>query len=155
MFHGAQLVHGDLSEYNILVCPARLVENRDQGFRPSHGNELQCVLIDFGQAVDWRHPLAMELLDRDLAQVRDFFAKKCVKTLSVNMAHEFVTAPEPNQGNETTVGNETNIAQNHSASFPTGDRSSSWDFLRFAEDSHWENGADTFQADWTQFDKQG
>lgn len=139
------------------MCPARLVENRDENLGPSNGDELQCVLIDFGQAVDWRHPSAMELLDRDLAQVRDFFAKKCVKTLSVNMAHEFVTAPEPNQGSETTAGinGTADVSDNDARSFPTAmDGSSSSTFMRFAEDS-WENGADAFHADWSQFDKQG
>jgi serine/threonine-protein kinase RIO1 len=67
LFHGARLVHGDLSECNILVCHARLVKNWDEGFGHSDDNKLQAVLIDFGQAVDWRHPSAMELLDRDLA----------------------------------------------------------------------------------------
>jgi RIO kinase 1 len=127
LFHGARLVHGDLSEYNILACPSRLVENRDEGFGPSDDNNLQAVLIDFGQAVDWRHPSAMELLDRDLAQVREFFIKKGVKTLALNMALEFVTAPEPDHDDETTVGEAratagtngtANAAQKDSASFP-------------------------------------
>lgn len=165
LFHGARLVHGDLSESNILVCHARLVENRDEGFGSSNDNELQAVLIDFVQAVDWRHPSAMELLDRDLAQVREFFIKKGVKTLAVSMAHEFVTAPEPDQDDETTVGEVSgtngiaNAALNDSSSFSRGRASAKSDeFMRPSGDS-WANGADAFQgsswpAEWSAFDKQ-
>jgi RIO-like serine/threonine protein kinase len=95
LYHGARLVHGDLNESNILVCPARLVENRDEGFGSDDDNELQAVLIDFGQAVDWQHPASLELLEHDLTNIREFFLKKSVKTLTTNMALEFVTAPEP------------------------------------------------------------
>ena len=107
LFHGARLVHGDLSENNILVCPARLVENRDEG---CEDDDFQAVLIDFGQAVDWRHPSAMDLLDRDLAKVREFFLRMGVKTLALNMAVDFVIAPEPDQEDDSTIGDDSKIS---------------------------------------------
>jgi len=53
----AQLVHGDLSEYNILLFNA------------------EPVIIDVSQAVDINHPLARELLNRDLERINSFFSK--------------------------------------------------------------------------------
>jgi len=54
----AGLVHGDLSEYNILV----------------HGGEPW--LIDLSQSVPVEHPLAEELLIRDAKNMSRFFGKK-------------------------------------------------------------------------------
>ncbi len=51
------LVHGDISEYNILV---------------KNGEP---VLIDFGQAVVTDHPRAMEFLERDIANILTYFRK--------------------------------------------------------------------------------
>ena len=113
LFVGAQLVHGDLGAYNILVCPAHLVENRDEGMGEDNNNNnnnsnnnnnnedaVQAVLIDFCQAVDVRHPDAMNRLVRDLARIRSFFHKQGIKTLGPTMALEFVTAPEPDDDEE-------------------------------------------------------
>jgi RIO kinase 1 len=57
MFSEAKLVHGDLSEYNILV----------QDGSP--------VLIDLGQAMLLRHPRASELLDRDCVNAARYFGR--------------------------------------------------------------------------------
>lgn len=152
LFHGARLVHGDLSEYNILVCPARLVENRDEGFGPDDDDELQAVLIDFGQAVDWRHPTAMQLLERDLTRVREFFVKKGVKTLALNLGIEFVTAPEPDREDETTVGDDCKklaaaTATNRSSdAFPSTDQTD--DFVPPSTGEAWGHGADAFGSNW-------
>ena len=54
--YDAGLVHGDLSEYNIVV----------------HENQL--VFIDVGQAVTVHHPNAEDFLDRDCRNVASFFA---------------------------------------------------------------------------------
>lgn len=58
----ARLIHGDLSEYNILV------ESGDPFF------------IDVGQSIVLEHPLAEELLVRDVANICRYFKKLGVKT---------------------------------------------------------------------------
>ncbi|WP_440060186.1 serine protein kinase RIO [Thermogladius sp. 4427co] len=55
----ARLVHGDLSEYNIMVTP-----------------DLDVVIIDVSQAVDVNHPNALDLLKRDLERIEEFFRDK-------------------------------------------------------------------------------
>ncbi|MBO3801394.1 MAG: serine protein kinase RIO [Thermoproteota archaeon] len=54
-FLKAKLVHGDLSEYNILML------------------EQEPVIIDVSQAVDVSHPLAIEFLQRDIKNINRFF----------------------------------------------------------------------------------
>jgi RIO kinase 1 len=58
LFTSARLVHGDLSEYNILF-----------GDRP--------YLIDMGQAVTPDHPRALQFLVRDIRNINRFFSDKC------------------------------------------------------------------------------
>lgn len=58
----ARLVHGDFSEYNIMV---KLLE---EGF--------DIVVIDVSQAVDLNHPNALELLIRDVRNIKRFFEKE-------------------------------------------------------------------------------
>jgi RIO-like serine/threonine protein kinase len=76
-------------------------------------NDLQAVLIDFGQAVDLRHPESMNLLRRDLERVRAFFNKEGVKTLGLEDAVEFVVddfdneeaaEPDSHESSENTFG---------------------------------------------------
>ena len=152
LFHGARLVHGDLSEYNILVCPSRLVENRDEGFGSDDDDELQAVLIDFGQAVDWRHPSAMDLLNRDLSKVREFFIKNGVKTLALHLALEFVTAPEPDHEDETTIDSKrlaaaTEASGNHEAT-PFSEIDQLTEFVAPSTGDGWGQGTDAFQSSW-------
>jgi len=91
LFQNARLVHGDLSEYNILIAPNFQVDNKSKNI--SSDQDLQTVLIDFGQAVEVRHPNAEELLRRDLSRVREFFVKRGVSTaMSVDDALTFVAA---------------------------------------------------------------
>ena len=153
LYHGARLIHGDLSEYNILVCPARLVENRDEGFGPDDDDELQAVLIDFGQAVDWRHPTAMQLLERDLTKVREFFIKKGVKTLALNLGIEFVTAPEPDQEDETTIGDDSKkLAADtdiNTSTDPFQSTDQSAEFVPPSSGEAWGQGADAFASNWS------
>jgi RIO kinase 1 len=58
LYNHAQLVHADLSEFNILY---------DEG-KP--------VIIDMGQSVTLDHPMARRFLERDIANVAHYFKKK-------------------------------------------------------------------------------
>jgi len=58
LFSRARLVHGDLSEYNILY-----------GKGPH--------IIDMGQAVTLDHPRALHFLVRDIRNINRFFSDKC------------------------------------------------------------------------------
>ncbi|CAM9288886.1 unnamed protein product, partial [Discosporangium mesarthrocarpum] len=74
MYRRCRLVHGDLSEYNVL-----------------YHNKV-CHVIDLGQAVDIGHPKALELLRRDLEVVTDFSRRKGVANLlPIPLAEVFVT----------------------------------------------------------------
>ncbi len=63
MYRRAELVHGDLSEYNIL-----------------YGGDGDYRIIDFSQGVLLDHPLAEELLLRDIRNVTNFFTRLGVDT---------------------------------------------------------------------------
>jgi RIO kinase 1 len=58
--YDAGLVHGDLSEYNIVF------------------HEGQLVIIDLGQAVTVHHPNSRDFLERDCENVANFFARQGV-----------------------------------------------------------------------------
>ena len=77
LFQDARLVHGDLSEYNILIAPNFQLDHKSQDIGSE--DDLQTALIDFGQAIEVRHPNAKELLKRDLSRVKEFFSKQGVK----------------------------------------------------------------------------
>jgi RIO kinase 1 len=72
LYRKAELVHGDLSEYNIMVWNGRL------------------VLFDMSQSVPTSHPLAEFLLRRDLENVNRFFSRLGVKVLSVEEVYKEV-----------------------------------------------------------------
>ncbi|HHV24261.1 MAG: serine protein kinase RIO [Methanosarcina sp.] len=59
----ANLVHADLSEYNILIDP----------------NDLTPILIDMGQSVTLEHPNAREFLYRDVQNILRFFSRYGIK----------------------------------------------------------------------------
>jgi RIO kinase 1 len=73
--YSAGLVHGDLSEYNMII----------------HDGEL--VVIDLGQAVTVHHPNADEFLRRDCRNVAKFFSRQGTDTSSADL-YEFVTDVE-------------------------------------------------------------
>ncbi|ELZ87267.1 RIO-like serine/threonine protein kinase II [Haloferax elongans ATCC BAA-1513] len=73
--HRAGLVHGDLSEYNLII----------------HEGEL--VVIDLGQAVTVHHPNAEEFLRRDCRNIAKFFQRQGADA-DPDSLYEFVTADE-------------------------------------------------------------
>jgi len=73
--YGAGLIHGDLSEYNMII----------------HEGEL--VIIDLGQAVTVHHPNSDEFLDRDCKNVASFFRRQGLEVTQDEL-HEFVTSVE-------------------------------------------------------------
>jgi serine/threonine-protein kinase RIO1 len=84
------LVHGDLSEYNILVAPSYFVVGPSSTVVKNSGEDLQIVLIDFGQAIDTRHPDATLLLERDLNRILTFFTMQGIDVPTLDEAMELV-----------------------------------------------------------------
>jgi len=70
--YDAGLIHGDLSEYNVVF------------------HEGQLVVIDLGQAVTVHHPNADDFLDRDCENVAAFFRRQGLET-SREALRAFVT----------------------------------------------------------------
>jgi len=76
LYREAGLVHGDLSEYNIM---------NDKGHP---------VIFDMGQSVLVGHPMARELLLRDLKNVNIYFSKLGVAVKDVDYLLKWVTGHE-------------------------------------------------------------
>jgi len=74
MYQVCKLVHGDLSEYNMLYWKEKL------------------WVIDVSQSVEHDHPRSLEFLRMDIKNVTDFFKRQGVDTLSERAAFGFVTA---------------------------------------------------------------
>ena len=72
LYRKADLVHGDLSEYNIMMWKGKP------------------VIFDVAQAVPTSHPMAAFFLRRDLTNVNRFFSRLGVKVLSVEEAYNRV-----------------------------------------------------------------
>ncbi|TNJ26446.1 putative RIO kinase 1 [Giardia muris] len=75
LYHKGGLVHGDLSEYNILYLHKKL------------------WIIDVGQAVDITHPEAAEFLKLDIFNISCFFARLTVPILTCQDALNFICCP--------------------------------------------------------------
>lgn len=75
MYHECNLVHGDLSEYNLLW------------------HEEKAVIIDVSQSVEHAHPYAADFLKKDISNINDFFEKQSVYTLSNYRLFVFITSP--------------------------------------------------------------
>jgi RIO kinase 1 len=73
----AGLVHGDLSEYNVVVHKGRL------------------YVIDLGQAVTIHHPNSREFLERDCRNVANFFSRQGLAVSAEDLLAQ-VTEPDPN-----------------------------------------------------------
>lgn len=82
MYQSCRLVHGDLSEYNMLWWKDRL------------------YMIDVSQSVEPDHPRSLEFLRIDIKNVGDFFKRKGVNIFSEREVFDFIT---DNKGsNEST-----------------------------------------------------
>ena len=73
LYRKAELVHGDLSEYNVMIRRGRP------------------VLFDVSQAVPLSHPLADSLLQRDLKNLNRYFNRLGVEVLSIDDCYKKVT----------------------------------------------------------------
>ena len=95
MFHACALVHGDLSEYNILLWDGRP------------------WIIDVSQALSVLHADALAFLRRDCATLTAFFAQRGVPTLPADALYRFVRGPGADD--DASLGGE------FSSSVPTPD----------------------------------
>ena len=76
MYQRCKLVHGDLSEYNLLW----------------HNNQVH--VIDVSQSVETSHPSALDFLRKDSSNVNDFFEKMGkLNVMTTRQLFEFVTTP--------------------------------------------------------------
>ncbi|UCC33165.1 MAG: serine protein kinase RIO, partial [Candidatus Bathyarchaeota archaeon] len=73
LYQKAELVHADLSEYNIMIWDG------------------EPVLFDISQAVPVEHPMASKFLRRDLKNLHRYFKKLNVDVLSVEETYRRVT----------------------------------------------------------------
>ena len=78
MYHQCKLVHGDLSEYNMLY---------HQG---------DAFIIDVSQSVEHDHPHALEFLRKDLHNVTEFFRKLGVAVLGLRELFDWVVDARDN-----------------------------------------------------------
>ncbi|KAK3302726.1 RIO1 family-domain-containing protein [Chaetomium strumarium] len=76
LFQVCNLVHADLSEYNILYNNGKL------------------YIIDVSQSVEDNHPRSLEFLRMDIKNVGDFFRRNGVDTLQDRTVFNFITARE-------------------------------------------------------------
>ena len=73
LYRKAKLVHGDISEYNVMIW---------RGLP---------ILIDVSQAVPLEHPNSEMFLMRDLRNLNRYFSKLGVKVLSIDELYRRVT----------------------------------------------------------------
>jgi len=86
IFQKCKLVHGDLSEYNLLW----------------HNN--QVYVIDVSQSVESDHPLALDLLRKDASNVNDFFHKiGKFPVMTTRQLFHFVTTSLTTEDEETAL----------------------------------------------------
>ncbi|KAL5772233.1 hypothetical protein ACOSQ2_012157 [Xanthoceras sorbifolium] len=75
LYQKCKLVHGDLSEYNILYFEGHL------------------YIIDVSQTVDLDHPHALDFLREDCIHVSDFFKKHGVAVMTIRELFDFIVDP--------------------------------------------------------------
>lgn len=79
LYRKAQLIHGDLSEYNIMLV------------------NLRPVIFDLAQAVPPEHPMARTFLERDLVRLNTYFSRIGVKVPSIDRLTSWVTGEDGNK----------------------------------------------------------
>ncbi|WP_096390752.1 serine/threonine-protein kinase Rio1 [Halopenitus persicus] len=99
------LIHGDLSEYNLII----------------HDGEL--VVIDLGQAATVHHPNARTFLERDCRNVAAFFSRQGID-VDPDDLWDYVTEPEPEPG---SVRDEDSAEDPDDGPADTGDDSTDLD----------------------------
>lgn len=87
LYQKAGLVHADLSEYNIFKNP-----------------EGEITLLDFGSAVDVKHPNSKQFLVRDVQNVNRFFIKRGIVDVVVDATRlmDMIMAKTTQQGGQKT-----------------------------------------------------
>lgn len=78
LYRKAELVHGDLSEYNIMMT------------------DLDPVIFDFAQAVPPEHPMARAFLERDLRRLNAYFSKIGVTVPTIERLTSWVVGEDGN-----------------------------------------------------------
>ena len=73
LYQKAELIHGDLSEYNLMTWKGKL------------------IMFDMSQSVPTSHPLAQFLLNRDIINVNRFFSRQGVKVVLNEEVYKQVT----------------------------------------------------------------
>ncbi|WP_424002086.1 serine/threonine-protein kinase Rio1 [Haloarcula salina] len=86
--YDAGLVHGDLSEYNVVF------------------HEGQLYIIDLGQAVTIHHPNAEEFLERDCRNVANFFARQGVDATPEDLLAYVQEYATPKDKDDTAPGSD-------------------------------------------------
>ncbi len=76
MYQKAELVHADLSEYNIMIWKGKP------------------IIFDISQAVLVKHPMADTFLRRDLENLNNYFRKLGVEVKSAEETFRWVTGGE-------------------------------------------------------------
>jgi RIO kinase 1 len=74
LYQKANLVHADLSEYNVFKNPKG-----------------EIMLLDFGSAVDIRHPHSKQFLVRDVGNINRFFTKRGIDVIDTDLLIEKIT----------------------------------------------------------------
>ena len=81
LYQKAQLVHADLSEFNIL-----------------YNNESDIYyIIDVSQAVLWDHPKAQEFLLRDLNNINRFFGQFTIEIIELRVLYKWIVEDDVNE----------------------------------------------------------
>ncbi len=73
LYQKAELIHADLSEYNLMIWKGKL------------------IMFDMSQSVPTSHPLAEFLLNRDITNVNRFFSRQGIEVISNEEVYKRVT----------------------------------------------------------------